>query len=226
MNKSIAEFCKRHDLVQENVEKLAQKLGLKIHICHLSTEQGLELIREAKEDGVDITCEVTPHHLFFDVDNRKEFERNAFLKMNPPLRTKNDRLALLEGLKSGDIDVLATDHAPHTIEEKQSSNPSGVPMLDTYGLFVTWLINEHKFSLQNVVDFTSKNPAKLLGLNQGVIMAGKPANLSVLNLEAQTKFVKEMVKSKCGWSPFEGFTFPGRVEATILRGKIHYNGKE
>ncbi len=195
---------------------MAKKFKAKVHICHLSTAAGAKLAKGARKVG--ITTEVTPHHLFFTL---KDKEKNPLLKMNPPIRAKKDRDELMKMFKSGAIDCLATDHAPHTLEEKMSANPSGVPQLDTYGPFVTWLMVEKGFSLKRIADACAKNPAKLLGLNQGIIKKGMDASFTVLNLERPITISKKNLKTKCGWSPFEGITFPGSVEATIVKGKIH-----
>ncbi|TAL55595.1 MAG: amidohydrolase [Nanoarchaeota archaeon] len=193
------------------VAKLAKKA--KVHICHVSTAAGAKLAKKAK-----LSFEVTPHHLYF---THEDMKKDPLLKMNPPLRTKKDRNALLKLFKAGKIDVLATDHAPHTLDEKQSANPSGVPELDTYGPFVAWLIRNQKVPLKVIAHACSTAPSKLLGLNQGAIKKGMDASFTVLNLKRPITITKKMLKTKCGWSPFEDVTFPGRVEATIVRGKVY-----
>ena len=113
-------------------------------LCHFSTGEGLKDVIAAKARGVQVTCEVTPHHLFFD-DTMLNDENRLWLQMNPPLRGREDRLAMIEALRTGEIDYLATDHAPHSLEEKRKGT-SGVPHLDTYGAFTTWLMAEHGFT--------------------------------------------------------------------------------
>ena len=203
----------------EKAIELTKKYNLKANICHVSTKEGLKLIEEAKKSKLKITCEVTPHHLFFDKENVKNFVNSKLIKMNPPTRDKEDRLYLINGLKNGSIDFLATDHAPHTLEEKQKDNPSGVPHLDTYGNFVSWLAKENRFSLKKIVEICSLNPAKFLGIKQGIIKKGYNASFTVLNLNKKTTIEKSMLKTQCGWSPFEGYSFPGDVVMTIVRGK-------
>ena len=195
------------------VAKLAKKHKVKVHICHVSTAAGAKLARKGK-----LSFEVTPHHLYFTIEDRR---KDPLIKMNPPVRTKTDRNELIKLFKAGKIDVLATDHAPHTLDEKQSANPSGVPELDTYGPFVAWLIKEKKVPLKIIVNACANAPSKILGLNQGTIKKGMDASFTVLNLKKPIKITKEMLKTKSGWSPFEDITFPGRVEATIVRGKIY-----
>jgi dihydroorotase len=163
--------------------------------------------------------------LFFD-ETRITDENRGRMQMNPPLRGPSDRAVLLEALRIGELDYLATDHAPHTLEEKQNSAkcPSGQPHLDTYGPFVTWLLVERGFTPERIAAICSDNPGQFVnpyarGLRFGRIESGYTASLTVLNLERPTKITREHLKTKCGWSPFEGLTFPGSVEAVFVRGK-------
>lgn len=202
---------------------LIKKYSSKGKICHVSTKKGVEILQDCPE----ISIEITPHHLFFDIENKKKFENNKLIKMNPPIREKEDREALFEALKSRKNICLATDHAPHTLEEKQSSNPSGVPHLDTYGNFVCWLISKG-VSLERIAEVCCFNPGKFLEAftneKYGLIKEGYVASFSVLNLNKKIKIEKNKLKTKCKWSPFEGFEFPGKVEATIVKGKVYFNG--
>jgi len=132
---------------------------------------------------------------------------------------------LLAALRNGELDYLATDHAPHTLEEKESAKcPSGQPHLDTYGPFVTWLIVERGFTPERIAAVCCDNPGQFVNpytgrLKFGRIEPGYTASLTVLNLERTTKITREHLKTKCGWSPFEGLTFPGSVEAVFVRGE-------
>jgi dihydroorotase len=205
--------------------RMIEKHKLRGKLCHYSVGEGLPLIREARRRGLPVTCEVTPHHLFFD-ETQITGENRWRMQMNPPLRGPSDRAVLLESLRNGDIDYLATDHAPHTIAEKQDPNkcPSGQPHLDTYGAFVTWLIVERGFTPERIAAVCSDNPGQFVnpysaGLKFGRIEPGYTASLTVLNLARPTKISREKLKTKCGWSPFEGMTFPGSVEAVFIRGK-------
>jgi len=172
-----------------------------------------------------VTCEVTPTHLFFDRSMLTK-ENHKWFQMNPPLRSKEDREVLLQALINGDIDFLATDHAPHSIEEKQKGI-SGISQLDTFSLFVTHLILEKKVPLFRIAEVCSKNPGdfvnpylpKEFGKGFGYIKEGYSANFTVLNVRKPMEFKKEMIQSKSGWSPFEGYTFPGSVEAVYYRGQ-------
>ncbi len=206
---------------------LAEKYDLTLKLCHCSICGGLPKVIAARKKGIKVTCEVTPHHLFFDEEMLTD-ENRLWLQMNPPLRTRIDRHALIMALRNGVIDYLATDHAPHTIEEK-GKGISGVPLLDTYGAFVTWLMREHQFSPSDIARICSRNPATFIneflpsrmGNGFGEINIGYVGSFTVINPNKPVTIKRSMIKSKCGWSPFEGITFPGSVVATIIAGDIH-----
>jgi dihydroorotase len=204
--------------------EMIEKYELQGKLCHYSVGEGLPLIREARRRGINVTCEVTPHHLFFDETVITD-ENRGRMQMNPPLRGLSDRAVLLAALRNGDLDYLATDHAPHTLAEKQSAKcPSGQPHLDTYGPFVTWLMIERGFTPERIAAICSDNPGQFVnpytdGLKFGRVEPGYVASLTVLNLARPTKIMRENLKTKCGWSPFEGLTFPGSVEAVFVRGQ-------
>ncbi len=200
--------------------ELTQKLDLTTNVAHLSSAGGLELLKAHPH----ITREITPHHLFFDTENVSGFERADFIKMNPPLRSPHERVALLNGFKAGQIHFLATDHAPHTIAEKESSNPSGVPHLDTYGAFVTWLIDQQGCSPEHIARHAALLPGRFFGKKVGRIEPGYRGDLAVLHMRSPWTVRAGELRTKCGWSPFEGFTFPGRVVATISRGLLFREG--
>jgi len=204
---------------------LIEKYKLIGKICHCSTVEGINKIIEAKKRGINVTVEVTPHHLFFDEtmlgDDRKKFQ------VNPPIRqTKENRLELIKFLKNGDIDFLATDHAPHTVEEKEKGI-SGLPHLDTYGPFVVWLMKEHNFTLQEIARVCSQNPGnflnKFLTNKYGEIKEGYIGSFTILDMNKPIIITKDILKTKCNWSPFEGVTFPGSVVMTIIKGRILKN---
>lgn len=201
---------------------LARKLDLKANIAHVSTAAGLRLILE--RGGA--TAEVTPHHLFFDVDNRGKFAQGKFIKMNPPLRTAADREFLRQAFVDGKVDFLATDHAPHTVQEKSTSNPSGVPHLDTYGAFCTWLMKEHGCSPEVICRCAAENPGRFFDGRPRRLEVGQPADLTILNLNSPWTVQAQDLHTKCGWSPFEGFTFPGRVTQTWVGGRCYRDGLE
>ena len=209
---------------------LIERYELVGKLCHYSTKGGLEKIAAAKAKGVRVTAEVTPHHLFFD-DSMLTEENRLWLQMNPPLRGPADRLALIEALREGLVDYVATDHAPHTIEEKMQG-VSGVPHLDTYGAFATWLMAEHRFSAQDIARVCAWNPGVFVreflpqgfGKGYGAIEPGYVGSLTILDPDAPFVVRREAMKTKCGWSPFEGYTMPGRVTYTVLQGKVYPAG--
>jgi len=140
--------------------QMIEKYELVGKLCHYSVGEGLPLIRAAKERGLPVTCEVTPHHLYFDTSSITDTNR-SLMQMNPPLRSAADKRAMLDALRDGTLDYLATDHAPHTLDEK-AHGISGQPHLDTYGAFVTWLILEQQISPERIAEGCSANPGELV----------------------------------------------------------------
>jgi len=228
MSESQATFEKRRPPEAEIVAiqkaiKLIEKHKLTGIICHVSTRKGMELIIEAQQRNVDIYSEVTPHHLYFD-ETMINSSNKTRLIMNPPLRTKEDRLGLLDLLKTGKIDFLATDHAPHLLEEK-SNGAAGVPHLDTYGSFVTWLLVKQGVSPNIIEKITSKNAAYILNRfkirsGYGYIKEGLGGFLTIIDPHQKIKIHPKLLKTKCQWSPFENIEFPGNVVATVYKSQI------
>jgi dihydroorotase len=206
---------------------LIEKYDLTGKLCHYSTGDGLKLIAAAKARGLRVTAEVTPHHLFFDETMLTDANR-LLLQMNPPLRSRADRLALIDALRSGLLDFIATDHAPHTLAEK-ATGMSGVPLLDTYGAFATWLMKEHGFTPQQIARVCALRPGEWVreflpagfGKGYGVIAPGYVGSLTILEPDAPYVVRRETQKTKCAWSPFEGFPLPGRTRYTVVRGTVH-----
>jgi dihydroorotase len=201
---------------------MTEKYNLVGKLCHYSVGEGLPLIRAAKAKGLKVTAEVTPHHVFFDTAQITPANRQA-MQMNPPLRAPADRAALLEALRDGTADFLATDHAPHTLEEK-ARGVSGQPHLDTYGPFVTWLLSEQGFTPERIAAICSANPGAFvnpyLKEKYGRLLPGYVGSLTVLDLKKPVTIHRSDLKTKCGWSPFEGVVFPGSVAAVFVRGQI------
>lgn len=212
---------------------LIEKYKLLGKLCHYSSGEGLNLIREARKKGVTVKIEVTPQHLFYDMEQIQEKDFKTF-QMNPPIRSRNDRNVLLEALKNGEIDFLATDHAPHTSEEKDKGT-SGLTGLDTFGPFVTWLMQEG-VDPKTIARMTSENPGDFfnqflpswsrispvfesMGKGVGYLEAGYRANFTVLNLKKPLTVTKEFLKTKPQHSPFLNAQFPGQVEALFIGGK-------
>jgi dihydroorotase len=201
---------------------MVEKYGLSGKLCHYSVGEGLPLIRAAKERGLAVTAEVTPHHVFFDTSQITDQNR-GWMQMNPPLRGPGDQAALLDALRDGPADYLATDHAPHSLAEKEQGM-SGQPHLDTFGPFVTWLLVEQGFRPERVAALCSANPGAFVNPYSrekfGRLLPGYAGSLTVLDLRRPTTVRREDLRTRCGWSPFEGTTFPGSVAAVFIRGRL------
>ncbi|MCW3132112.1 MAG: dihydroorotase family protein [Candidatus Methanospirare jalkutatii] len=190
---------------------------LKINIAHVSSEEAVFALRTFRNhtDAPRVFCEVTPHHLFF---SEKDAARNRMLRVNPPLRSERSRRTLLNALKRGEIDFIASDHAPHTAAEK-AEGAAGVPNLDTFGSFVGWLILRG-VSPCRIASACAAMPASFLSLkDRGRIEEGKRADFTILDLKRMRKISSEHLYTKCGWSPFEGCEFPS-VRHTIVKGEV------
>ena len=200
----------------------AYKTGAKVNIQHISAAGSLDIIREYKKLGAKVYCEVTPHH-FSSTENLIR-EKASLAKMNPPLRTEEDRQAIIKALKDGTIDFIATDHAPHSSEEKNqefTKAPSGIIGLETaLGLGITNLVRENKLSLMEFLEKLTINPAKLYKLERGRIKEGLPADLVIF--DENEEYTVEKFKSKSSNSPYIGKKLYGKVKYTICNGKIVY----
>lgn len=200
----------------------AYKSGAKVNIQHISAAGSLDIIREYKKLGAKVYCEVTPHHFSSTEDLIRE--KSSLAKMNPPLRTEEDRQAIIKALKDGTIDFIATDHAPHSSEEKNqefTKAPSGIIGLETaLGLGITNLVRENKLSLMEFLEKLTINPAKLYKLERGRIKEGLPADLVIF--DENEEYTVEKFKSKSSNSPYIGKKLYGKVKYTICNGKIVY----
>lgn len=203
---------------------LAEATGVHYHACHVSTKQSVELIRDAKARGVHVTAEVTPHHLLLDYEHIPANDPNY--KMNPPLRAEMDRLALIEGLADGTLDMIATDHAPHTAEDKAGDFKSaafGIVGSETaFSLLYTSFVRSGKFTLNQLLNWMSTNPANAFGLNAGNIGIGQPADLTLVDLNTPFTIDANSWYSKGKNSPFIGRQVFGKVMTTIAGGEIAY----
>ncbi len=205
--------------------KLAGLTGCRLHIAHVSTAGGVEAIRRGKAEGVKVTAEATPHHFTLTDDLIGEsFDTN--LRVNPPLRTEADRQAVIKGLVDGTIDCIATDHAPHTEEEKDvefDHAPPGMIGLETcLGLSIVQLVDKGYLTLPDLVGKLSANPAKIIGIPSGGLNVGEIADMTVFDPEAEWVVKKEEFRSKSKNSPFIGWKLKGRVIATIMDGRVTY----
>jgi len=192
--------------------------GARVNVCHISVSRAISLVSQARGDGLSVACEATLHHLFF---SRNAMEVNHLLKTNPPLRPVADRASLLEGLRDGTVDFLVTDHAPHTMEEKMEDGVAGVPGLDDYGHVVSWLLKDQGFEPSTISRISSSNPAAFYGLgDRGEIAVGKRADLAIVDLNTPERVSADKLRTKCGWTPYEGIEFPGKVRWTIRAGEV------
>jgi len=219
-NKIVAFHCETPDMKQSSMSEIlavSKALGLSYEnritpiICHASTRGTIQLINKVRRK-MRVYCEATPHHLFFT-----KRDKNELLTMNPPLRERRDRDYLLSAVKSGSVDFLATDHAPHTLEDKEDGC-RGVPGLDTYAPFVCWLI-DRGINIKRIVELTSYNASRLFSLNRGVIKKEYNGSLTILDLRKDYVVNADELKTKCGWSPFEGVSFPGKTYGVIIDGE-------
>lgn len=202
--------------------KLALETGACIDIQHISTAEGVELVRQAKKKGHNIHAEATPHH--FTLTEEAVIQYGTLAKMNPPLRTEEDRQAIIRGLADGTIDMIATDHAPHSVEEKEKAlteAPSGIIGLETaLSLGVTELVQKGYLTMRQLLRAMSTNPAAMYHLDAGYIAEGGPADLVLIDTAATT--VAGDYASKSCNSPFTGWELTGKVRATICAGRIVY----
>lgn len=206
--------------------ELAKKTGARLHVFHVSTAKETELFtNKIPLEEKKITAEVCIHHLWFiDADYEK---KGSFIKWNPAVKTAEDRKALWEALLDDRIDVIATDHAPHTLEEKQNpytSAPSGGPLVQHAVVAMFEAYHQGKISIEKIVEKMAHNPAKLFRVEKrGFIREGYFADLAIVNAGLPWNVKKENILYKCGWSPFEGTNFKSRITHTFVNGQLVYN---
>lgn len=203
---------------------LAEETGSSVHICHVSTGKSVDIIRRAKKQGIHVTCETCPH--YFTLTEDEVITQGTLARVNPPLRTKKDMRLIINGLKDGTIDAIATDHAPHTLEEKSRSlanAPSGIAGLETsLALSLTALYHTGKMYLPQLFYLMSTAPARLLGVEGGQIAVGKPADMILVNVGQEWAVNPDLFLSKGKNSPYRDHILKGRVKCTIMSGSIIY----
>ena len=203
--------------------RLAKETKAKFHVCHISTKESVDLIRNAKKEGVDITCETGPHYLILHDMNLKE---DGFYKMNPPLRSKEDQDALIKGLQDGTIDMIACDHAPHSLEEKNKGlekSLMGIVGLETsFPLLYTYLVKQNIITLQKLIELMNINPSKRFNIGTQIAV-GEKADLSVFNLDEEYVIDSNKFASKGRNTPFNGYKVFGKCKMTIVDGKVVFN---
>ncbi len=208
--------------------KLAGLTGGRLHIAHVSTEGGVEAIRRGKAEGVKVTAEAAPHHFMLTDDLIGErFDTN--LRVNPPLRTEADRQAIIEGLIDGTIDCIASDHAPHTEEEKDvefdQAPPGMIGLETTLALSITGLADKGYLTLSDLVRKMTSNPAAIVGIPCNSLREGEMADLTIFDPEARWTVKKDKLRSKSKNTPFIGWKLKGRVLATVMNGRVTYRSK-
>ena len=193
---------------------LCEYYGARLHLCHVSTKEAVAAIGAAKRRGVPVTCEVTPHHLWFaDLDYR----------VNPPIRSQADVQALIAAIQDGTVDAISTDHAPHTQEEKAAGAAGMIGLETAFGVCYTKLCRENGLELYYLEALMSRFPAAILGLdNKGAIRVGADADLTLVDLDTPYVVDKNAMHSKCCNTPFDGATLYGRVDMTIRGGRVTY----
>lgn len=204
----------------------AKKLGLKIHICHISTKESVKMIRKAKEEGVKVTCEVTPHH--FSLTEGVIRGTNSIGKVNPPLRTEDDIKEIIKGIKDGTIDAIATDHAPHSKDEKSMDiykAPFGISGIElAFSISNTYLLKNKHIDIIELAKLMSLNPSKIMGIEKGRLRLGNIADITVVDLDEEYIVKEEDMISMGKNTPFLGKKLFGKVKYTIVSGKVIYRG--
>ena len=200
---------------------LAAAENVPIHICHVSTKTSVALVRDAKRRGVKVTAETAPH--YFSLTEKELLKRDADYRMNPPLRTAEDVKAIIEGLQDGTLDCIATDHAPHTPEEKADFEkaPNGsIGMETSLAVGITYLVKTGLLTFDELVRKMSVNPAKILGIEAGSLSAGSSADIALVDINEQWTIDVDSLHGKSKNTPFKGMTLTGRVKKTLLNGKV------
>lgn len=201
------------DLITIRDIYLSKLTGARIHMCHVSTEDSIAAVRLAKELGLNVTCEVTPHHIALaDLDFR----------VNPPIRERKDIEAILEGIKDGTVDAIATDHAPHSVEDKEKGAPGSIGLETSFAVSYTNLVKTGIISLEELSKIMSYSPAQILGHDHGIIEVGKSADLVLVDLESTSQIDDNYFESKSKNSVFKGMDFDSSIVMTIRKGELVY----
>lgn len=211
------------NMVKRNLS-VAKKYNKRIHIAHISCEDSLKHIIDARKNNTKVTCEVTPHH--FSISYEDIDIKDTYSKVNPPIRSLNNKNAIVEGIKNNHIDIIATDHAPHDIKSKNieySKASFGISGIETsFSLAYTNLVRKEKIELSKIIGMMTYKPAELLGINRGTISKGDVADLVIIDLEKKNKISTNEFESKGKNSPFDGYEVCGEIDITIKDGRIRY----
>ena len=202
---------------------LSAALDVPVHICHVSTKTSVALIRDAKSRGVKVTAETAPH--YFSLTDKELLKRDADFRMNPPLRTDSDREEIINGLLDGTLDAIATDHAPHTVEDKSDFEkaPNGsIGMETSLAVGITYLVKTGLMTFEQLVEKMSVNPANILGIEAGTLKVGAVADIAIADLDEVWTVDVEKLHGKSKNTPFKNKTLCGKVKKTILAGELVY----
>ncbi|MCK5233615.1 MAG: dihydroorotase family protein, partial [Candidatus Aenigmarchaeota archaeon] len=217
-----------HDAEIKAVEtaiRFQKESGAKTHITHLTTARAAELVRDAKQQGQDTTCDTCPTYLFMTTKDLEK--KGAHAKTNPPVRNESDVSALWNGIKNNEIDIISTDHAPHTIDEKNKiffDAPAGVPGVEMRVPLLLDAVNNEKITLEAFVKTCSTNPAKRFGLKErGELKEENFADIIVVDMNLEKEVKRDEQHTKCGWSPYEGRLLKGWPIMTFVNGKLVYD---
>lgn len=207
---------------------IAEAFGKSVHICHISTKESVDAVRRAKARGVKVTAETCPH--YFCLNDSVITDFSTATKVNPPIRAEEDRLAIIEGLRDGTIDAIATDHAPHHVDDKDveyAYAAFGITGLETsFTLSYSKLVKENGFTLPQLVRLMSKTPAEIIGVEGGEIAVEKRADIAIVDLDSEWTIDKTAFYSKGKNTPFDGYKTKGKVYCTVLDGKVVYKEGE
>lgn len=195
---------------------LSKVTGAKLHLAHVSTKEAINEVRRGKSEGVNVTCEITPHHIaLWDND----------YKVNPPIRGKEDVDSIIQGIIDGTVDTIATDHAPHSMEDKAKGSPGMVGLETAFSISYTKLVKSNKVDLKKLSQLLSANGAKIMGYNKGKIEKGYDGDVVLVDLDKKVTINPEEFHSKGRNTPFEGMDFYGKVMMTIKSGQVKYTSK-
>lgn len=198
---------------------LALKFNNKLHVCHVSLQKEIELIKQARKDGLQVSCEVTAHHLFLTEEDVKRL--GTFGMMRPPLSSKEDQNSLWQAISDGTVDMIASDHAPHTKEEKLTSEKpiNGVPGLETTLPLLLTAVNEGRLTIERLIELTSTNPRKVFNIPE------QADTFTEIEITKPYTLGSRPFYTKCGWTPFAGMKVTGRVKKVVLRGQLAFDGQ-
>lgn len=211
---SVTDMRKAENLMSLRDLELCEKTGGRIHFCHVSTQEVINAIAKAKEKALPVSCEVTPHHLFATGEEVNHY------RVNPPFREQKDVDALIEAIRNGVVDAIATDHAPHSPEDKAKGSPGMTGLDIAFPLVYTTLVKKHGFSLQKIVQLMSTRPSQIMKLNKGQIKVGMDADFVIVNLTTAYKIDTSQFASKSHNTPFDGREVYGQIIETWRKGKI------